>query len=90
MKQDNSYQIVHDLDRQVNILTSTFHAGNQKLFHRKADNFINIFVLLIFQMPLEMIQRINSLENVTQFIDEFISKDSADPRETMLLGKYTK
>lgn len=37
-----------------------------------------------------MIQRINSLENVTQFIDEFISKDSADPRETMLLGKNQK
>lgn len=34
-----------------------------------------------------MIQRINSLENVTQFIDEFISRESADPRETMLLGK---
>lgn len=44
----------------------------------------------IYEMPLEMIQRINSLENVTQFIDEFISKDSADPRETMLLARFTE
>lgn len=49
--------------------------------------FNNIFFIYLLQIPLEMIQRINSLENVTQFIDEFISRDSADPRETMLLGK---
>ncbi|KAJ6639119.1 Vascular endothelial growth factor A, partial [Pseudolycoriella hygida] len=44
----------------------------------------------IFEMSVEMARRISSLENVTQFIDEFISKDSADPRETLLLERYSE